>query len=108
MEKNELEKVLESKFFCPARFAQEIEGLVQRYLSRSYLLQVVDTHPEEVVVDLSLHGSEVAAHASSADGQAEYLFHLVWLLDDHHRVRVDVSDADFASSSHRVMTIYPV
>ncbi len=25
---NELEKVLESKFFCPSRFAQEIEGLV--------------------------------------------------------------------------------
>ena len=26
---NELEKVLESKFFCPSRFAQEIENLVQ-------------------------------------------------------------------------------
>ncbi len=26
---NELEKVLESKFFCPSRFAQEIESLVQ-------------------------------------------------------------------------------
>jgi hypothetical protein len=25
---NELEKVLESKFFCPSRFAQEIEGIV--------------------------------------------------------------------------------
>ncbi len=25
---NELEKVLESKFFCPSRFAQEIENLV--------------------------------------------------------------------------------
>ena len=26
---NELEKVLEKKFFCPSRFAQEIETLVQ-------------------------------------------------------------------------------
>ena len=26
---NELEKALESKFFCPTRFAQEIESLVQ-------------------------------------------------------------------------------
>ena len=26
---NELEKVLEKKFFCPSRFAQEIEPLVQ-------------------------------------------------------------------------------
>jgi hypothetical protein len=25
---NELEKILESKFFCPSRFAQEIESLV--------------------------------------------------------------------------------
>ena len=25
---NELEKVMESKFFCPSRFAQEIESLV--------------------------------------------------------------------------------
>ena len=25
---NELEKALESKFFCPARFTQEIESLV--------------------------------------------------------------------------------
>ena len=28
MPKNELEKVMESKFFCPSRFAQEIESLV--------------------------------------------------------------------------------
>ena len=26
--KDELEKVMESKFFCPSRFAQEIESLV--------------------------------------------------------------------------------
>ena len=26
---NELEKALENKFFCPSRFAQEIESLVQ-------------------------------------------------------------------------------
>ena len=28
MPENELEKVMESKFFCPSRFAQEIESLV--------------------------------------------------------------------------------
>jgi len=28
MPKDELEKVMESKFFCPSRFAQEIESLV--------------------------------------------------------------------------------
>jgi hypothetical protein len=29
---NELEKVLESKFFCPSRFAQEIENNVNHHL----------------------------------------------------------------------------
>ena len=33
---NELEKVLESKFFCPSRFAQEIESLVQRNEDMNY------------------------------------------------------------------------
>ena len=27
---NELEKALENKFFCPAKFTQEIESLVQK------------------------------------------------------------------------------
>ena len=34
---NELEKALESKFFCPARFAQEIEGLVQVNKNMNYI-----------------------------------------------------------------------
>ena len=34
---NELEKALESKFFCPARFAQEIEGLVQINKEMNYI-----------------------------------------------------------------------
>ena len=38
---NELEKVLESKFFCPARFAQEIEKLVQDNDNLSYIDAVV-------------------------------------------------------------------
>ena len=41
MEKNELEKVLESKFFCPARFAQEIEGLVQTHQNMNYIDAIV-------------------------------------------------------------------
>ena len=41
MEKNELEKVLESKFFCPARFAQEIEGMVQTNDSMNYIDAIV-------------------------------------------------------------------
>ena len=41
MEKNELEKVLESKFFCPTRFAQEIEGLVQTNTSMNYIDAIV-------------------------------------------------------------------
>ena len=41
MEKNELEKVLESKFFCPARFAQEIEGLVQINPGMNYIDAII-------------------------------------------------------------------
>ena len=42
---NELEKVLESKFFCPSRFAQEIETLVQ-------------TNPEMNYIDAIIHFCE--------------------------------------------------
>jgi len=38
---NELEKVLESKFFCPARFAQEIEKLVQTNVEMSYIEAII-------------------------------------------------------------------
>ena len=38
---NELEKVLESKFFCPTRFAQEIENLVQVNLEMNYIDAIV-------------------------------------------------------------------
>lgn len=38
---NELEKVLESKFFCPSRFAQEIEKLVQTNIDMNYIDAVV-------------------------------------------------------------------
>ena len=38
---NELEKVLESKFFCPSRFAQEIEKLVQSNSDMSYIDAVI-------------------------------------------------------------------
>tara|TARA_Y100001970_G_scaffold71745_1_gene91081 strand:+ start:924 stop:1184 length:261 start_codon:yes stop_codon:yes gene_type:complete len=41
MSKNELEKVLESKFFCPARFAQEIETLVQVNADMNYIDAIV-------------------------------------------------------------------
>ena len=34
---NELEKVLESKFFCPSRFAQEIESLLHHNEDMSYI-----------------------------------------------------------------------
>jgi hypothetical protein len=43
---NELEKVLESKFFCPSRFAQEIEILVQ-------------TNPEMNYIDAIIHFCEL-------------------------------------------------
>ena len=38
---NELEKVLESKFFCPSRFAQEIENLVQVNVEMNYIDAIV-------------------------------------------------------------------
>jgi len=41
MPKNELEKVLETKFFCPARFAQEIESLVQVNKDMNYIDAIV-------------------------------------------------------------------
>ncbi len=38
---NELEKVLESKFFCPSKFAQEIENLVQYNPEMNYIDAIV-------------------------------------------------------------------
>ena len=38
---NELEKVLESKFFCPSRFAQEIESLVQQNEGMNYIDAII-------------------------------------------------------------------
>ena len=38
---NELEKVLESKFFCPSRFAQEIESLVQTNSDMNYIDAII-------------------------------------------------------------------
>ena len=38
---NELEKVLEKKFFCPSRFAQEIEPLVQVNKNMNYIDAIV-------------------------------------------------------------------
>jgi len=38
---NELEKALESKFFCPTRFAQEIESLVQLNTNMNYIDAIV-------------------------------------------------------------------
>ncbi len=42
MPKDELEKVMESKFFCPSRFAQEIESLVQVNKDMNYIDAVVN------------------------------------------------------------------
>ena len=41
MPENELEKVLESKFFCPTRFAQEIEALVLNNADMNYIDAIV-------------------------------------------------------------------
>ena len=41
MPKDELEKVLESKFFCPTRFAQEIEQLVLVNKDMNYIDAIV-------------------------------------------------------------------
>lgn len=38
---NELEKALENKFFCPTRFAQEIENLVQINVEMNYIDAIV-------------------------------------------------------------------
>ena len=40
-EKNELEKVLASKFFCPSRFAQEIETLVRDNVEMNYIDAII-------------------------------------------------------------------
>jgi len=41
MPKDELEQVIESKFFCPARFAQEIESLVQINAEMNYIDAII-------------------------------------------------------------------
>tara|TARA_B100000686_G_scaffold256306_1_gene267955 strand:- start:288 stop:548 length:261 start_codon:yes stop_codon:yes gene_type:complete len=41
MSKNELEKVMESKFFCPTRFADEIETLVLQNAEMNYIDAIV-------------------------------------------------------------------
>ena len=38
---NELEKMLESKFFCPSKFAQEIEALVHSNSDMSYIDAII-------------------------------------------------------------------
>jgi hypothetical protein len=38
---NELEKVLESKFFCPSKFAQEIENLVHYNDNMNYIDAII-------------------------------------------------------------------
>ena len=41
MAENELEKVLENKFFCPARFAEAIESLVLDNKEMNYIDAIV-------------------------------------------------------------------
>ena len=48
---NELEKVLESKFFCPSRFAQEIEKVV-KYNSEMNYIDAIIFFCEENNIDL--------------------------------------------------------
>ena len=38
---NELEKLLESNFFCPSRFAQEIESLVIKNADMNYIDAII-------------------------------------------------------------------
>jgi hypothetical protein len=38
---NELDKVLESKFYCPSKFTQEIESLVQTIPDMNYIDAIV-------------------------------------------------------------------
>ena len=48
---NELEKVLESKFFCPSRFAQEIESLVIKNADMNYIDAIVH-FCDQISIDL--------------------------------------------------------
>ena len=41
MPENELEKVLESKFFCPAKFAEQIEQLVLLNKDMNYIDAII-------------------------------------------------------------------
>ena len=41
MPENELEKVMESKFFCPSRFAESIESLVLENKDMNYIDAIV-------------------------------------------------------------------
>ena len=38
---NELEKVLEKRFFCPSRFAQEVEKIVQENDDMNYIDAII-------------------------------------------------------------------
>lgn len=38
---NELEKALETKFFCPTKFAQEIESLVNKNTEMNYIDAII-------------------------------------------------------------------
>ena len=38
---NELDKVLESKFYCPSKFTQEIESLVQTVPEMNYIDAII-------------------------------------------------------------------
>ena len=38
---NELEKALKNKFYCPAKFVQEIEDLVQKNKDMSYIDAII-------------------------------------------------------------------
>jgi len=39
--KNEIEKAFEDKFYCPAKFAQEIEQMVQTHADMNYIDAIV-------------------------------------------------------------------
>ena len=39
--KNEIEKAFEDKFYCPAKFAQEIEAMVQTHEDMNYIDAIV-------------------------------------------------------------------
>ena len=39
--KNEIEKAFEDKFYCPAKFAQEIEAMVQAHQDMNYIDAIV-------------------------------------------------------------------